>query len=209
MIVGQTMEMALGLPVVIEGFNDKKARTCHPFTLEKLTMANMYLSSFDNSNFYENFKSEDATLCMLYFFKEAFRPTTEEETDELLHAIDNENFEEIVCDIKKVSGISDNNGEVDIYKTTESIDWKTSVNIIPIYTSTPHEKVKDLTLTQFQTTLQLIGKKINFEYKTSTVGLVKEPSDYIEESDHPLYSEPEIDGKKYITMDDVQGLFDM
>lgn len=209
MIVGQELEKQLGLPVVVEGFNDGKARKCYPFTLEKLTQANMLLSGFDHEDLYKNFKNEDATMCMLLFFKEAFRPETEDETNELLHAVDASNFSEIVCDIKKVSGISDANGEVDIHKTTESIDWKTSINAIPIYTSTPHSQVKDLTLTQFQETLRLIGKKINFEYKTNTLGLVKKPNEYLKDSEHPLHSEPEVSNKKHVTMSDVQGLFNM
>lgn len=209
MIRGQELERQLGLPVVIEGFKDGKARKCYPFTLENLTQANMLLSGFDQNDLYKNFKDEDATMCMLFFFKESFRPETEEETDELLHTIDSENFAEIVCDIKKVSGISDANGEVDIYKTTESVDWKTSLNAIPVYTATPHYKVKDLTLTQLQSTLTLIGKKINFEYKTNTIGLVKKPDQYIKDEEHPLYSEPDVSDKKHVTMSDVQALFSM
>lgn len=209
MIRGQELERQLGLPVVIEGFKDGKARKCYPFTLENLTQVNMLLSGFDHTDLYKNFKDEDATMCMLFFFKESFRPATEEETDELLHAIDSENFAEIVCDIKKVSGISDANGEVDIHKTTESVDWKTSLNAIPVYTATPHYKVKDLTLTQLQSTLTLIGKKINFEYKTNTIGLVKKPDQYIKDEEHPLYSEPDVSDKKHVTMSDVQALFTM
>lgn len=210
MINGQVMELALGLPVIIEGFADGKARYCYPFTLEKLTMANMYLSGFDNVDLYKNFKDENSTMAMFCFFKEAFRVETDNDIDELLHAITNENFAEIVCDVKRVSGISDPiNGEVDINKTKESIDWNTAINTIPIYSSTPHHKIKDLTLTQFQTTLHLIGKKINFEYKTNTVSMVKEPSEYIQESDHPLYSEPKHDEKKVVTMKEIMGLFDM
>lgn len=209
MIRGQQLEMNLGLPVVVEGFNDGKARKCYPFTLEKLTEANMLLSGFDHNDLYKNFKDEDATMCMLFFFKESFRPSSQEETDELIHAIDAENFSEIVCDIKKVSGISDAKGEVDIHKTTEAIDWKTSLNAIPVYTSTPHSQVKDLTLTQLQATLNLIGKKINFEYKSNTIGLVKKPDQYIKDEEHPLYSEPDVGDKKHVTMDDVQALFSM
>ena len=209
MIRGQQLEMNLGLPVVVEGFNDGKARKCYPFTLEKLTEANMLLSGFDHNDLYKNFKDEDATMCMLFFFKEAFRPSSQEETDELLHALDAENFSEIVCDIKKVSGISDAKGEVDIHKTTEAIDWKTSLNAIPVYTSTPHSQVKDLTLTQLQATLTLIGKKINFEYKSNTIGLVKKPDQYIKDEEYPLYSEPDVSDKKHVTMDDVQALFSM
>ena len=206
MIGQQSLELALGLPVVVEGFADKKARYCYPFTLENLTRANLYLSGFDHEDMYKNFKDKTATLAMLAFFKEAFRPTSSEETDELLHAINNDNFAEIVSDIKTISGIKDEQGDVDIPKTTSSLDWKTAVNSIPVYTSTPHSEVKDLTLPQFQMTLQLIGKKINFEYKSNTIGLVKEPDKYIKDSEHPLYAEPEVDSNKVMTMKEVMAM---
>jgi hypothetical protein len=212
MINNQTMEMALGLPVFIEGFADKKARLCYPFTLERLTMANLYLSGFDNHDLYKNFKDETAVTAMACFFREAFRPTNDQDAEELLHAINQDNFAEIVKDVKKVSGIKDKDGkEVDIQKTTETMEWLTAVNSIPVYTSTPHHKVKDLTLTQFQETLRLIGKQINFTYKMNTIGLVEKPNKYITDSDFPLHSEPvyDDDNKKHVTMKDVEGLFNL
>lgn len=207
MINGQVMELALGVPIIIEGFADGKARYCHPFTLGKLTICNLYLSNFNHEELYENFKDKNSTKAMLSFFREAFKPETEEETNELLHAITNDNFAEIVRDIKMVSGISDpTKGEVDIHKTTNSIDWNVAVNSIPVYTSTPHHKVQDLTLTQFQTTLQLIGKKINFEYKLGTISLVKSPDKHISESEHPLYSEPKNENR-VMTMKEAMKIF--
>ena len=209
MINGQAMDMALGMPIIVEGFADGKARYCHPFTLGKLTICNLYLSNFDHEKLYENFQSKDATMAMVAFFKEAFKPESDEEIDELLHAITNDNFAEIVRDIKMVSGISDpTKGEVDIHKTTNSIDWDVAVNSIAVYTSTPHYKIQDLTLTQFQTTLQLIGKKINFEYKLGTIGLVKSPDKHISEDEHPLYSEPKNENK-VMTMKEAMKIFNI
>lgn len=202
----QDLELALGLPIIVEGFGDNKPRYCYPFTLENLTRANLYLSGFDHEDIYKNFKDKAATLAMLAFFKEAFRPASSEETDELLRAINKDNFAELVSDIKKISGIKDDKGDVDIPRTTSSVDWATSLNSIPVYTSTPHSEVKHLTLPQFQMTLQLIGKKINFEYKQSTIGLVKEPDKYIKDSEHPLYSEPEVDSNKVMTMKEVMAM---
>ena len=202
----QELELALGLPIIIEGFADQKARYCYPFTLENLTRANLYLSGFDHEDIYKNFKDKAATLAMLAFFKEAFRPASSEETDELLHSINKENFAELVSDIKTISGIKDEKGDVDIPRTTSGLDWKTAVNSIPVYTATPHSEVKNLTLPQFQMTLQLIGKKINFEYKQNTIGLVKEPDKYIKDSEHPLYAEPQVDSSKVMTMKEVMAM---
>ena len=212
MIRNQVMELAMGLPVYIEGFKDGKSRLCYPFTLERLTMANLYLSGFDNENLYNNFKNEASTTALVCLLKESFRPKDEEEATAMLYAIDNDNFADIIKDIKKVSGIQDKDGkEVDFAKTSETIDWITAVNIIPLYTSTSHDKVKDLTLTQFQETLRLIGKEINFTYKLNTVGLVKEPNKYLTEADHPLHSEPRFDNevKQHVTMKDVEGLLNL
>ena len=53
--------------------------------------------------------------------------------------------------------------------------------------------------------------KINYEYKQNTISMVEDPSEYISESEHPLYCELEntSNDKKHITMADIQGLFDM
>ena len=116
-----------------------------------------------------------------------------------------DNFAEIISDIKTISGIKDSNGEIDIQKSKESIDWNTAVNSIPVYTSTPHDKVGDLTLPQLNKTLELIGKKISYEYKYNTIGLVKEPENYITKNDYPLYCDNN-EGKKHVTMSDIKEL---
>lgn len=202
----QQMEIALGLPVAISGFKDGKIRYCKPYTLEYLPLLNLFLSSFSNTDLYSNFQDENKTLMMASFFAKSFDVQKDEDMDTLLHAIDDSNFEEIVKDIKEVNGIIDKQGEVDINKSTSTIDWETSINVIPVYTSISHEKVKDMTLRKFNKTLELIGKKINYEYKSNTIGLVKNPSEYISESDHPMYSAPKVNGENKITMDSIQEL---
>lgn len=207
-LANQKMEMALGLPVLVSGFNDGKVRACYPFKLRNITVLNLYLSSISQTDLYENFKDQVKTEYMAALFTMSFKPKDDEELDILLHSIDANNFAEIINDIKTVSGIVDSKGEVDISKTKNTLDWNTAINSIPIYSSTPHDKVKELTLTQFNMTLKLIGKKINYQYKSNTLGLVKEPSKYITEQDHPLYGEIDSD-KKHITMDDIKGIMEM
>lgn len=204
MIHGQKMEISLGLPIWIDGFKDSKPRKAYPFTLENLLDANLYLSSFDNNDIYVNFKNQEATLSMAKFFSMSFRIDDDDELMELLENIDKDNFADIVRDIKMISGISDTKGDIDINKTSKTMDWDVAVNSIPVYTSTPIYKVKEMTLIQFNKTLELIGKKITYEYKTNTLSMVKEPDKYIKESDHPLYSEEEIKHTK-LTLKDISG----
>lgn len=204
----QKIELALGLPIFIDGFNDGKARLCYPFKLKNVTLLNLYLSAISQTDLYENFKDQKKTEYMASLFSMSFKPKDEKELDELLHSIDANNFAEIISDIKIISGVVDSNGEVDIPKTQNTLDWDTAINTIPIYTSTPHDKVPELTLTQFNKTLKLIGKKINYEYKSNTIGLVKEPDKYITDQDHPLYGE-QVSNKKHITMSDIKGIMEM
>ena len=51
--------------------------------------------------------------------------------------------------------------------------------------------------------MEMIGKKINWQYKEATVGLVKDPSKHMSEKEYPLYSEPKHEGKKITTMKDI------
>ena len=204
-IANQSLELALGLPVMVKGFNDGQIRACYPFKLNNISMLNVYLSNISQTEMYENFKDENKTKYMSMFFSELFIPNDDNELDTLLHSIDANNFAEIISDIKTISGIKDSNGEIDIQKSKESIDWNTAVNSIPVYTSTPHDKVGDLTLPQLNKTLELIGKKISYEYKYNTIGLVKEPENYITKNDYPLYCDNN-EGKKHVTMSDIKEL---
>ena len=201
----QEIEMALGKPVMVSGFNDGQVRGCIPFKLEDMTVLNILLSNINQNDLYDNFKDERKTEYMATLFSMSFKPNDDNEFETLLHSIDANNFAEIISDIKIVSGILDNNGEVDIEKSKNTIDWNTAINSIPIYTSTPHDKVGKLTLPQLNTTLKLIGKKINYEYKSNTISMVKEPNDYIKDNDHPLYCDKN-EGKKHVTMSDIKEL---
>ena len=201
----QEIEMALGKPVMVSGFNDGQVRGCIPFKLEDMTVLNILLSNINQNDLYDNFKDERKTEYMATLFSMSFKPNDDNEFETLLHSIDANNFAEIISDIKTVSGILDNNGEDDIEKSKNTIDWNTAINSIPIYTSTPHDKVGKLTLPQLNTTLKLIGKKINYEYKSNTISMVKEPNDYIKDSDHPLYCDKN-EGKKHVTMSDIKEL---
>lgn len=213
MIRGQEMEIAMGLPVMIEGFKDGRVRMCYPFKLKNISLANGLLSSFDHKDLYKNFKDEQATQNMATLFALAFKVTEDKDLNDLLHAIDIDNFSEIISDIKKVSGIEDvkeskqktpvNSG------SQQAIPWELGVNIIPVYTSVSYDQIPELTLTQYHKLIELIGKKLNYEYKTNTIGLVKDPSNYIAEKDNPLYSEPKFEDKQHVTMNDIQGLFAM
>lgn len=207
-IENQSLEMALGLPVMVRGFNDGQVRACYPFRLKNITLLNVYLSGINQTDLYENFRDEKKTQYMAMLFSMSFKPNDDNELDTLLHSIDANNFAEIISDIKTISGIKDSSGEIDIQKSKNSIDWSTAVNAIPVYTSTPLDKVGDLTLPQLNKTLELIGKKINYEYKYNTVGLVKEPENYITKNDYPLYSDPN-EGNKHVTLDSIKELMDM
>ena len=204
-IENQSLEMALGLPVMVRGFNDGQARACYPFRLKNITLLNVYLSGINQTDLYENFRDEKKTQYMAMLFGMSFKPNDDNELDTLLHS---NNFAEIISDIKTISGIKDSSGEIDIQKSKNSIDWNTAVNAIPVYTSTPLDKVGDLTLPQLNKTLELIGKKINYEYKYNTVGLVKEPENYITKNDYPLYSDPN-EGNKHVTLDSIKELMEM
>lgn len=205
----QEMQISLGLPILVGGFNDDKVRYCKQFTLEEIPLLNVYLSSFDHQDLYLNFKDEQKTIAMASFFARAFNATKDEELDELLHSIDKDNFAELVSDVKEINYIHDDDGD-DKPKVNSSgsspVDWDVSINAIAKYTATPHSQIKDLTLRQFYTTLKLIGKDLNYNYKLNTISMVKDPSDYIQDSDNPLYSEPKVEEKKFIQMSDLQGL---
>lgn len=203
----QEMQMSLGMPILVGGFNDDKVRYCKQFTLEEIPLLNMYLSSFDHQDLYINFKDEQKTIAMASFFARAFNATKDEELDALLHAIDKDNFAELVKDVKEINYIYDGNGNSkDSSNDSSPIDWDISINAIAKYTSTSHNDVKNLTLRQFYTTLKIIAKDLNYRYKLNTLSMVKDPSDYIQDSDNPLYSEPKVEEKKFVQMSDLQGL---
>ena len=208
----QQMEMSLGLPVAVQGFNDNAVRMCFPFKLYEIKLLNLYLGSIDNTNLRENFKDENKTQTMVQLFTRAFNVSENEELDAFLHSIDENNFAELIEDIKTVNGIPTDIGETsenNVGESNSSMTWELAVSIIPLYSATPLEQVKEMTLPQFNKTIELIAKKINYEYKENTISMVSDPSEYIDESEHPLYSEPKVKDTKHVTMADIQGLFEM
>ena len=203
MIIGQELEMALGLPIEIDSFLDGLPRKCYPYKIIDLYKANTYLSFFDHKDMAGNMQDENKTIAMICFLAESFKDT---DIEELLKNINNELFPEIICDMKFVNGIIDNDGEKDLNKSKEAIEWATSTSAIQAYTSNTFEDIKNMTLTQFTTLLGFIGKKINWEYKSGILDLVKEPSDFIGQDEHPLSSKNSVKAKKHMTMSDVMGL---
>lgn len=203
MIIGQELEMALGLPIEIDSFLDGLPRKCYPYKIIDLYKANTYLSFFDHKDMAGNMQDENKTIAMICFLAESFKDT---DIEELLKNINNELFPEIICDMKFVNGIIDNDGEKDLDKSKESIEWSTSTSAIITYTSSTYEDIKNMTLTQFTTLLGFIGKKINWEYKSGILDLAKDPSDFIGQDEHPLSSKNGSKAKKHMTMSDVMGL---
>ena len=209
MINSQKMEISLGLPVVIEGFRDGIPRLCYPFTLSNITMANLYLSSFNHNDIYENFKDDSGTKtkAMQLFFKEAFQVQGDDLTA-LVKAIDKDNFAEIVNDIKTISGIKDVDEQTSkTYQVAgDTISWNRMVSIIPLYTSISINEVRNMTLIQLNEVLELIQKKINWDYKISTISLVKEPNKHIETKDSMFYEEPKKGEQKVTTMKEIMSM---
>lgn len=203
MITNQEKNMALGIGVRITGFNDDCMRKCYPFTLENLDDLNMFLSMINCEDLNENLNNEHSYIAFLSLLKFSFRINDDKEFEKLLDAIDEENFSEIMKDIKKINGIVDLQGEIDLDKSKSSMNWEVAVSSIIAYTSMPFNQIKDLTLPAFNSLMEMIGKKINWQYKEATVGLVKDPSKHMDEKEHPLYSEPKHEGKKITTMKDI------
>lgn len=203
MIIGQELEMALGLPIEIDLFLDGEPRKCYPYKITDLYKANTYLSFFDQMDMVGNMQDENKSIAMICFLTESFKET---DVEDLLKNINTEIFPNIIEDIKFVNGIVDNNGEKDLNSSKEAIEWTTSVNAIQAYTSNSYEDIKNMTLTQFTNLLGFIGKKINWEYKTGMLDMVAEPSEFIDPDDHPLSSKGNSKKKKHMTMEDIVGL---
>ena len=105
MITNQEKNMALGIGVRIVGFNDGCMRKCYPFTLENLDDLNMFLSMINCEDLNENLNNEHSYIAFLSLLKFSFRINDDKEFEKLLDAIDEENFSEIMKDIKKIIAI--------------------------------------------------------------------------------------------------------
>lgn len=214
MILGQELELSLGLPIVIGGFKDGSVHMCYPFKLEEITTLNMLLSNFNNYDLYDNFKDELKTETLITFLSKSFG-MFDEDLRLIVEQIDSTNFSEIIKDIKAVSGVYDQ--EV---STTNSVGgakpestWRVMVSSIVTYTSLTYNDIKDMTMNQLNDITQSISKKIDWEYKLSTVSMVENAQEHIKESDHPLraiYSGGHSKTtKRHMTMEDISGLEEM
>lgn len=193
------MELALGLPVYINSFIDKVPRRCYPYKLNNLSVMNLYLSTLDNFK-YEEMTQEQAVV-LTYFLSDSFK---ECELEDVLKNINSENYSELISDIKYVSGITDSNGEIDIHKSQSSLSWHKSINAIQAYTSNTYKDICEMTLRQFNQTLDFIGIVVNWEYKTIMLPHVQDGDKFISDGEHPLASDiRNSTGQKRMTMKDM------
>lgn len=204
MVKGQELELALGLPVYLDGFIDGVPRKCYPYKLSELSTLNMYLSSVDGIEF-ENLQ-HDHLLALTYLLTDSFK---ECDVTDVVKNIDLSNYKELITDIKYVSGIIDKQDEIDIKKSSETLSWSKSISAIQKYTSNTYKDICDMTLRQFNAILEFIGVAINWEYKTTMVPHVKDSDKFLTEKEHPLASDVFKDsGKKRMTMKDMQSFMD-
>ena len=205
MIANADRQFALGLPVPITGFNDGSTRLCHPYTLENIEYMYYCISTIDCENLYENFKDETKISALALLLQDSFR-IDKEGFGVFVRTIDDSNFKEIISDIKEVNGIEELDEPMEVNNNSNSLDFEKSAQLISIYTSTPLYKIKDLTLKQFKRSIEEISRNINWEYKISTIALAKEPSEHINEDEHPLYCKPKVDKtRRMVTMREIMG----
>ena len=209
MIRGQEIERSLGLPMYTASFSDGRLRLCYPFKLKNLTQLNSYLTSINETKLEDNAKDESKFVMLVSLIRDSF--PDEQDDKEILEAINVETFPELIKDIKYISGLSTDSGDIDIKKTEENspIDWLTAINAIQYYTSNTYEQIQNMTLYQFNNLVSYIGVVINWEYKTSIVTGVENPGEFISNEDFPLYSIPKHDNKKMMTMKDFKNLQSM
>lgn len=204
----QDLKKYLGLSLYIDGFNDNKPRKCYPFTLEFFDELSAYLNIFDNHNLIDNLDDATKYEAMYEFLMLSFK-LDKNGMSELLEAIDSDNFETIIKNIKEVNGIKES--EENENSGGSPIDWETSINAICTYTSIPRHKIKDLTFSEFISLMSFINKKINWNYKLNTISMVEKPDEYIKDEEYPLHCEPKDDfepkdgSRRVVTMKEIMG----
>lgn len=201
MITGQTMEMALGLPVLVDSFGDRVPRYCFPFTIQNISRIITYLGLIDPDSLLENIKDEERLEFLLRLLSESFQKN---EPEDVLKNITEERFPELIQDIKLINGVSDKNGERNLQSEQTALGFDESIYALQTYTSNTYKDIRDMTLVQLSGLLEAIGKKINWEYKTGILDLVSEPNDFIDNDEYPLA--PKQEKKKMVTMQDLMGL---
>lgn len=199
MVKGQEMELALGLPVYIDTFIDGMPRKCYPYKLSQLSILNMYLSAIEETEF-ENLQQDQLTP-LVYLLTDSFKDC---EIEDVVKNIDDTNFNELISDIKCVSGISDGKKEIDMKKSAESLSWNKSIAVIQCYTSNTHKDICDMTLRQFNSILNEVGVVVNWEYKTIMLPHVADGNKFLTDKEHPLSADVyKNGGQKRMTMKDM------
>lgn len=208
MIKGQELNIALGEPVLLTGFSDNQPRLCYPYKLKDFYKLTSYLSFVDMDSFDNNFKSKESIVSLQCLFKDSFKDCN---TLDVMKVVMEKQFFDVINDIRVVNGLDvvHSNKEIEIKQSQQqmnqkdAIDWDVSVSAVSTYTGNSVEDIKNMTFGQFQSLLKMVGKRLNYEFKTNTISSVEKPSEYIKEDEHPLYS----DGSKknYMTMSDLEG----
>ena len=197
MVKGQEMELALGLPVYVTSFLDGKPRLCYPYTLENINKFLIYLQFIDNHEW--NDLDNDGTIALYCILTESFRDS---ESDELLKNIGQDNFVEVIQDIKYISGIKSNNSKKQ--KKNDALSWERSINIIQAYTGNTLKDIKQMTLRQFYSLLEYVGVVVNWNYKIALWSDIKDKEKFLSDSEYPMASDMHnIQGKKRMTMSDL------
>ena len=203
MINGQEMNMALGLPIYLDGFLDGVPRRCVPYQLSDFYELSSYLQ-FINSDFDENFKSEESIKALYEIFSRSF--CLEDNVDDVLKNVDASNFSDLIGDVKTINGVCDQICDSESsFNSDDGIDWGTSVSAVMVYSGCSIEDILKMTFPQFNRCLNEIGKRINWEYKVGTLDLVEHPDEHLSDGDHPLSPEKSRKNKKGMTMKDIQG----
>lgn len=202
MINGQELNIALGNPIWITGFTDNKPRLCYPYKLKDINELQSYLQFIKLDKYEDNFLKNESIVSINMILTQSFK---DDEVSTVLAFIDKTNFKEIFTDIKTVNGIDSVTQEIpEEFKDMQGgIDWSTSINAVMTYTANSMNDVKEMTYGQFNSCLSYIGRIITWNYKVSTVGLVKEPDEYIDEDDYPLAQQHK--KKDHMTMSDLSG----
>ena len=210
---GGNERLNFGVDVYLSGFADGVPRRCYPYKMRDLNKINSYLSFINEDDFDLNFQRPESIRSIQELFSDSFRdenglPLSDDGMTALFKAVNNENFKELIKDIKTLNGFRDNSGEriMDTGDEDTGIDWETSVSAILVYTSNSVKDILEMTFPQFNDCLLEIGKKINWEYKTDTLSLVEKPDEHIGEEDHPLSKRERTSSKKRMTMKDLQGM---
>lgn len=206
MIKNQEMELALGLPIELDCFLDGVPRLCYPYKIKDLRKLTWYLTFIDIESLENTISKKESAVALLSLLKDSF---VDYEQEEVLKNISESNFSELITDIKRISGLNSFDSKDKSNDSHETLSWQKSISVIQVYTSNTIKDICEMTLNTYRSVLSAIGFKLNWDYKVETITSVKDPNNYINNSEHPLASDVINSSKKYMTMEDVQKLKDL